>query len=40
MERAIADAAWRSLQRAAGLQRAAAFTWERAAQIALSVYTA
>lgn len=40
MERAITDTAWRSLQRTAGLQRAATFTWERAAQIALSVYTA
>lgn len=39
MRRAHGDPAWRAAQGAAGLARAAAFTWERAARIALSVYT-
>jgi len=39
MRRALSDAAWCAIQRAAGLARAATFTWERAARIALSVYT-
>ena len=38
LERALTDADWRAAARRAGLERAAAFTWERTAAIALSVY--
>ncbi len=40
MQRALADPEWRHAQEQAGLVRAATFSWERTAQIALSVYTA
>lgn len=38
MRKAFSDQAWRQAQREAGLKRAATFTWERTAQIALSAY--
>lgn len=38
MSRVLTDEAWRQEQEQAGLQRAATFTWERTAEIALSVY--
>lgn len=38
MERVLTDTEWVQAQRQAGLERAATFTWERAAQVALSVY--
>ena len=40
MRKALIDESWRQAQREAGLKRAATFTWERTAQIALSVYEA
>ena len=40
MHQALTDETWRLEQREAGLKRAATFTWERTAQIALSVYGA
>jgi glycosyltransferase involved in cell wall biosynthesis len=40
MNRALDDEAWRQQQQAAGLERAATFTWENTAQIALAAYTA
>jgi glycosyltransferase involved in cell wall biosynthesis len=36
--RAHTDEAWRAIQRTAGLRRAAGFTWEHTARVALSVY--
>ena len=38
MQKVLSDETWRLEQREAGLRRAAAFTWENTAQIALSVY--
>lgn len=38
LERALTDLAWQSHARQAGLRHAQEFTWERSAQIALSVY--
>lgn len=38
MQRVLTDEAWRQEQKQAGLERAATFSWERAAQVALSVY--
>lgn len=38
--RTLTDPAWMAHQRDAGLQRAATFTWDRTARIALSVYNA
>ncbi len=38
LRQALTDEMWRSEQREAGLKRAATFTWDRTAQIALSVY--
>jgi glycosyltransferase involved in cell wall biosynthesis len=38
--RALTDTSWLDANRQAGLKRAAAFTWENTAQIALSVYQA
>ena len=38
MSRVLTDTAWRTNQEEAGLQRAATFTWDSTAQIALSVY--
>jgi alpha-1,3-rhamnosyl/mannosyltransferase len=40
MQRALTDEPWRQEQIALGLERAATFRWDRAAQIALSVYQA
>ncbi|PJF25102.1 MAG: glycosyltransferase family 1 protein, partial [Phototrophicales bacterium] len=39
MARMLNDTTWYAEQRAASLKRAAQFTWEHAAQVALSVYT-
>lgn len=36
--RALTDSAWRTKMQEAGLKRAAAFTWENTASVALSVY--
>jgi glycosyltransferase involved in cell wall biosynthesis len=38
VESALTDEQWRLASREAGLQRARTFTWERTAQVALSVY--
>jgi glycosyltransferase involved in cell wall biosynthesis len=38
MQRVLTDTAWREQMRAAGLKRAAAFTWENTAKIALATY--
>jgi alpha-1,3-rhamnosyl/mannosyltransferase len=38
MHKVLSDEAWRLEQEQAGLRRAASFTWERTAEIALSVY--
>ncbi len=38
MQRVLTDESWREAQQQAGLDRAATFTWDRAAQVALSVY--
>ncbi|MBL8163997.1 MAG: glycosyltransferase family 4 protein [Anaerolineae bacterium] len=38
LEKALVDAEWRGQQRAAGLERAKAFTWENTAEVVLSVY--
>jgi glycosyltransferase involved in cell wall biosynthesis len=38
LECALTDERWRATAREAGLQRAKTFTWERTAQVALSVY--
>ncbi len=38
MHHALTDTAWRDTMRTAGLERAATFTWENTASIALSVY--
>ncbi|MDX2160679.1 MAG: glycosyltransferase family 1 protein [bacterium] len=38
LEHILTDSNWRDTMRAHGLERAAQFTWERSAQIALSVY--
>lgn len=40
MQTALTDGEWVSTQRAAGIERAAAFTWDRTARIALSAYHA
>jgi glycosyltransferase involved in cell wall biosynthesis len=40
MYRALTDSAWITSMQAAGLKRAATFTWENTARIALSVYNA
>jgi glycosyltransferase involved in cell wall biosynthesis len=39
MQRALEDDAWREVQGAAGLRRAAGFRWDDAARIALAAYT-
>ncbi len=39
MARMLSGSAWYTEQRAASIKRAAQFTWEHAAQVALSVYT-
>ncbi len=38
LQHALNDSAWRDEMRAAGLERAASFTWERTAQVVLSAY--
>jgi len=38
LEKVLGDSKWRSEMRQRGLLRAAQFTWERTARIALSVY--
>lgn len=40
MQTALTDSEWVSTQRAAGIERAAAFTWDRTARTALSAYHA
>lgn len=40
LERALTDTAWRQINREAGLERAARFTWENTASIALATYQA
>jgi glycosyltransferase involved in cell wall biosynthesis len=40
IRKALTDSEWVSTQRAAGLERAATFTWDNTARIALSVYNA
>ncbi len=40
MRKALEDVTWRQAQEQAGLKRAATFTWENTAQIALDAYTA
>lgn len=40
MRHALTDTAWRTVQREAGLRRAAAFQWDSTARIVLSVYKA
>ena len=38
LRHALSNSSWRETMRQRGLERAAAFTWERTAQVALSVY--
>ncbi len=40
LQRTLTDEAWRQAQEQAGLARAATFTWDRTARVALSVYQA